>query len=251
MRRPRKRHRGIPACGLVPPRYSRAGSSAETFEKDVVTAAIGIKRLGLAVAALAAAGFGALAILSFLMPAETVRDAVKAEIRAVTGLEPVLRGDAAVSLFPTGTVRFDDVSLGDSRDRRAGAHRRARGRAAALLPVPDRPHRDRRRVAGASDHQHRASTPTAAPTGRATSRRSRAHLHAGRQARPRRSRKSGSRTAPSSCATRPTRSSRRSRTSISRWPGPRSPRASPPPGASPGTTSRSTPPSASPISSPR
>ena len=78
-----------------------------------MTAAFGIKRLGLAVVALAAAGFGALSILSFLMPADVVRDAVKAEIRAVTGLEPVLRGATTVSLFPTGTVRFDDVSLGE------------------------------------------------------------------------------------------------------------------------------------------
>jgi AsmA protein len=78
-----------------------------------VTAAFGLKRLALAVAALAVVGFAALAILSFLMPAETVREAVKAEIRAVTGLDPVLRGGATVSLFPTGTVRFDDVRLGD------------------------------------------------------------------------------------------------------------------------------------------
>src|SRR6266542_360201 len=48
------------------------------------------------------------------MPAAAVREAVKAEIRAVTGLDPVLRGGTSVSLFPTGTVRFDDVSLGDS-----------------------------------------------------------------------------------------------------------------------------------------
>jgi AsmA protein len=80
-----------------------------------VTAAVGIKRLGFAVAALAAAGIGALLILPFLMPADAVREAVKAEIRAVTGLDPVLRGSASVSLFPTGTVTFDDVSLGDNR----------------------------------------------------------------------------------------------------------------------------------------
>jgi AsmA protein len=80
-----------------------------------VTAAVGIKRLGFAVAALAAAGIGALLILPFLMPADAVREAVKAEIRAVTGLDPVLRGGATVSLFPTGTVTFDDVSLGDNR----------------------------------------------------------------------------------------------------------------------------------------
>ena len=49
------------------------------------------------------------------MPADAVREAVKAEIRAVTGLDPVLRGAVSVSLFPTGTVRFNDVSLGDNR----------------------------------------------------------------------------------------------------------------------------------------
>ncbi|HEY6994591.1 MAG TPA: AsmA family protein [Xanthobacteraceae bacterium] len=78
-------------------------------------AAVGIKRLGIAVLALAAAGVCALVILPFLMPADAVRDAVKAEIRAVTGLDPVLRGGTSVSLFPTGTVSFDDVSLGDNR----------------------------------------------------------------------------------------------------------------------------------------
>ena len=62
-----------------------------------------------------AVGIGALVILPFLVPADAVREAVKAEIRAVTGLDPVLRGGASVSLFPTGSVRFDDVSLGDNR----------------------------------------------------------------------------------------------------------------------------------------
>jgi AsmA protein len=81
-----------------------------------VIAAVGIKRLGIVVAALAAVGIGALVILPFLlMPAESVREAVKAEIRAVTGLDPVLRGAASVSLFPAGTVSFDDMSLGDNR----------------------------------------------------------------------------------------------------------------------------------------
>jgi AsmA protein len=78
-------------------------------------AAIGIKRLGLGLAMLAGGVFGALVILSFLIPADTVRDSIKAEIRAVTGLDPVLRGDAVVSLFPSGTVAFDRVVLGDNR----------------------------------------------------------------------------------------------------------------------------------------
>jgi AsmA protein len=80
-----------------------------------VIAAVGIKRLGIVVAALVAVGIGALVIIPLLMPADTVREAVKAEIRAVTGLDPVLRGAASVSLFPAGTVNFDDVSLGDNR----------------------------------------------------------------------------------------------------------------------------------------
>jgi len=80
-----------------------------------VTAAVGIKRLGFVVVALAAVGIGALVILPFLMSADVVREAVKAEIRAVTGLDPVLRGGTSVSLFPTGAVSFDDVMLGDNR----------------------------------------------------------------------------------------------------------------------------------------
>jgi AsmA protein len=80
-----------------------------------VIAAVRTKRLVIAVGTLAVVAAGILVILPFLMPAEAVRNAVKAEIRAVTGLDPVLRGGASVSLFPTGTVRFDDVSLSDNR----------------------------------------------------------------------------------------------------------------------------------------
>ena len=78
-------------------------------------AAIGIKRVGIAVASLLGACLAVLLILSVVIPADTVRDAVKAQIRDVTGLDPVLRGDVSVSLFPTGSVRFNDVSLGDNR----------------------------------------------------------------------------------------------------------------------------------------
>jgi AsmA protein len=77
-----------------------------------VAAAVGIKRLGFAAAVVAAAAVAALGILPWLLPAEAVRKAVQAEIRAVTGLDPVLRGEASVSLFPAGAVSFDDVMLG-------------------------------------------------------------------------------------------------------------------------------------------
>ncbi|MGB7035960.1 MAG: AsmA family protein, partial [Xanthobacteraceae bacterium] len=71
-----------------------------------MTAAIGLKRLAIAVAALLAAGFGTLIALSFLIPAASVRNAVKAEIHAVTGLDPLLGDDVSLSLFPSGSVRF-------------------------------------------------------------------------------------------------------------------------------------------------
>src|SRR5580698_11399281 len=62
--------------------------------------------------------FVTLIALSFLMPAAAVRDAVAKEIHSVTGLDPVLRGDFSVSLFPSGTVSFHDVLLGDDRTGR-------------------------------------------------------------------------------------------------------------------------------------
>jgi AsmA protein len=80
-----------------------------------LTAATGLKRLGIAVAAMVAAAFVTLIALSFLIPAGAVRDAVAKEIHAVTGFDPILRGDVSVSLFPAGTVSFRNVLLGDDR----------------------------------------------------------------------------------------------------------------------------------------
>jgi AsmA protein len=78
-----------------------------------VTAATGLKRLGIPVAAIVLACFAALAAVSFFMPFDTVRDAAKAEIRSVTGLDVVLKGDVDVSLFPTGSITFSNVTLGE------------------------------------------------------------------------------------------------------------------------------------------
>jgi AsmA protein len=80
-----------------------------------LTAATGLKRLGIAAAAMIAAVFVTLIALSFLMPAASVRDTVAKQIHAVTGLDPILRGEVAVSLFPSGTVSFRNVLLGDDR----------------------------------------------------------------------------------------------------------------------------------------
>jgi AsmA protein len=79
-----------------------------------LTASTGLKRLGLILLAALAAGTGVLMTGGLLISADTVRDHAMAEIRAVTGLNPILRGEASVSLFPSGSVSFADVVLGDA-----------------------------------------------------------------------------------------------------------------------------------------
>jgi AsmA protein len=78
-----------------------------------LTAATGLKRLGIVLLAVIAAGLLVLTTAGYLISADAVRQQVVGEIRAVTGLDPVLRGKASVSLFPTGSVSFADVVLGD------------------------------------------------------------------------------------------------------------------------------------------
>ncbi|MGA8321627.1 MAG: AsmA family protein [Xanthobacteraceae bacterium] len=80
-----------------------------------MTAAIGLKRLAIAAAAILAAAFVTLVALSILIPASSVRDAVQSEIRAVTGLDPMLGDDISLSLFPSGAVTFHKVLLGNNR----------------------------------------------------------------------------------------------------------------------------------------
>jgi AsmA protein len=79
-----------------------------------VTAATGFKRLGIAILAVVLAGIAGLGTMSLMIPSDTLREAAKAEIRNVTGLDLLLRGDVAVSLFPTGSVSLSDVALGDN-----------------------------------------------------------------------------------------------------------------------------------------
>ena len=88
-----------------------------------MTAATGLKRLGIVLLAVIAGGLLVLTTAGYLISADTVRQQVLGEIRAVTGLEPVLRGKASVSLFPTGSVSFDDVILGDAEQPALTAER--------------------------------------------------------------------------------------------------------------------------------
>ncbi len=80
-----------------------------------MTAATGFKRLGFALLAALAVGTGVLVAAGYLISADAVRRQVLSEIRAVTGLNPILRGEANVSLFPSGSVSFADVVLGDAK----------------------------------------------------------------------------------------------------------------------------------------
>ena len=80
-----------------------------------MTATTGFKRLGYALLAAIAVAAGMLLTASYLISADAVRQQAMSEIRAVTGLNPTLRGEATVSLFPSGRVSFVDVVLGDGK----------------------------------------------------------------------------------------------------------------------------------------
>ncbi|HUL90656.1 MAG TPA: AsmA family protein [Pseudolabrys sp.] len=88
-----------------------------------MTAATGLKRLGFILLALIAGGLAVLTTAGYLISADAVRQQVMSEIHAVTGLDPVFRGKASVSLFPTGSASFGDVVLGDGNQPALTAER--------------------------------------------------------------------------------------------------------------------------------
>ena len=88
-----------------------------------MTAANGLKRLGYLLLAVFAVGIGVYIAAGYLISADAIRRQVLSEIRAVTGLNPTLGGEATVSLFPTGSVSFADVVLGDAKQPALRAER--------------------------------------------------------------------------------------------------------------------------------
>src|SRR5579884_3008841 len=78
-----------------------------------LTVASGFKRLGFTLLAICGLGGAVFGAATLLISGDTVRQQALDEIRSVTGLDPVLRGGSTVTLFPTGTVSFSDVVLGD------------------------------------------------------------------------------------------------------------------------------------------
>jgi AsmA protein len=71
----------------------------------------GMKRLGMPIAALFGAVLIGLIATSWLLNRDALRQAVEAQIRAVTGLELVVGGSIDVSVFPASYVSFHDVGL--------------------------------------------------------------------------------------------------------------------------------------------
>ena len=73
--------------------------------------ALGFRRIGLIIGIAVAAGVGFIALSSSLISADAARDAVKAQIKAATGLDPAVHGATAISIFPPDTITLNDVSL--------------------------------------------------------------------------------------------------------------------------------------------
>jgi len=71
----------------------------------------GMKRLGMPVAALLGAALIGLIATSWFLNRDALREAVEAQIRAVTGLDLVVKGSIEVSVFPGSYVSFHDVGL--------------------------------------------------------------------------------------------------------------------------------------------
>jgi AsmA protein len=72
-----------------------------------------MKRLGTPVAALLGLALLALIACSWLINRDDLREAVEAQIHAVTGLDLVVKGGIDISVFPGSYVSFHDVGLKD------------------------------------------------------------------------------------------------------------------------------------------
>jgi AsmA protein len=70
-----------------------------------------MKRLGMPIAALLGVALIGLISTSWFLNRDALRQAVEAQIRAVTGLDLVVRGNIDVSVFPGSYVSFHDVGL--------------------------------------------------------------------------------------------------------------------------------------------
>src|SRR6202011_1077594 len=76
-----------------------------------LTMAQGMKRLGTPIAALLGVALVGLVATSWFINRDALRQAVEAQIRAVTGLDLLINGSIEVWVFPGSYVSFHDVGL--------------------------------------------------------------------------------------------------------------------------------------------
>jgi AsmA protein len=81
-----------------------------------VTMAQGMKRLGTPIAALLGVALVGLIASSWLINRDALREAVEAQIHAVTGLDLTVKGSVDISVFPGSYVSFHDVGLKGGTD---------------------------------------------------------------------------------------------------------------------------------------
>jgi AsmA protein len=76
-----------------------------------LTMAQGMKRLGMPIAAFFGVALVGLVATTWFLNRDALRQAVEDQIRAVTGLDLVVKGNIDVSIFPASYVSFHDVGL--------------------------------------------------------------------------------------------------------------------------------------------
>src|SRR5450759_4165338 len=76
-----------------------------------LTMAQGMRRLGVPIAALLGVALIGLIATSWFLNRDVLRQAVEAQIRAVTGLDLMIKGSIDISVFPGSYVSFHDVGL--------------------------------------------------------------------------------------------------------------------------------------------
>lgn len=96
----------------------------ESTPDKSLTMAQGMKRLGMPIAAALGVALIVLLIglvaMSWLLNRDAMREAIAAQIRAVTGLEFIVEGSTEISVFPGSYVSFHQVGLkGDGADKPA------------------------------------------------------------------------------------------------------------------------------------
>src|ERR1700712_790568 len=95
---------------LDQPGFSRLETGSTDLDTSL-TMAQGMKRLGTPIAAVFGVAVIGLIATSWFLNRDALREAVEAQIRAVTGLDFDVKGNIEVSVFPASYVSFHDVGL--------------------------------------------------------------------------------------------------------------------------------------------